>query len=167
MAPVLWAQRDVRASLIKPSARVKAPAFQLEGQNGASVGLSHFRGKVVLLNFWATDCGGCVLEIPRLIDVQRDLQHGDFTVVGIDMDMPYGGVRSADQAWKNVRPFTVTHRMNYPVLMGDSGIEKLYGISAYPASFIIDKSGRIAAKYVGIVDTANVEANVRTLLHEE
>ena len=108
-----------------------------------------------------------MLEIPRLIDVQRDLQHGDFTVVGIDMDMPYGGVRSADQAWKNVRPFTVTHRMNYPVLMGDSGIEKLYGISAYPASFIIDKSGRIAAKYVGIVDTANVEANVRTLLHEE
>ena len=167
VSPALWAQRDVHAPLTKPSARAKAPAFQLTGESGAKVNLSDYRGKVVVLNFWATDCGGCVLEIPRLINVQRDLQHDDFTVVGVDMDMPYGGVKSADEAWKNVRPFTVTHQMNYPVLMGDSAIEKLYGINAYPASFIIDKSGRIAAKYVGVVDTANVEANVRTLLHQE
>jgi|SRR5690348_2195447 len=167
VSPVLWAQRDVRAPLIKSSARATAPAFQLTGESGAKVNLSDYRGKVIVLNFWATDCGGCVLEIPRLIAVQRDLQHANFTVVGVDMDMPYGGVKSADEAWKNVRPFTVTHKINYPVLMGDSAIEKLYGISAYPASFIIDKAGRIAAKYVGIVDTANVEANVRTLLHKE
>ena len=165
VSPVLWAQRDVRAPLIKISARAKAPAFQLTNETGVKVNLSDYRGKVIVLNFWATDCGGCVLEIPRLINVQRDLQHSDFTVVGIDMDMPYGGVKTADEAWKNVRPFTATHKMNYPVLMGDSAIEKLYGIDAYPASFIIDKAGRIAAKYVGIVDTANVEANVRTLLH--
>jgi len=163
MSPALWAQRDVRAPLIKISARAKAPGFQLTAESGGKVKLSDYQGKVILLNFWATDCGGCVLEIPRLIDVQRDLQHGDFTVVGVDMDMPYGGVKSADDAWKRVRPFTVAHGMNYPVLMGTSAIEKLYGINAYPASFLIDKSGHIAAKYVGIVSKDDVEANVRTL----
>lgn len=167
ITPALWAQRDVHTPLIKPSARAKAPAFQLTGESGADVKLSHYHGQVILLNFWATDCGGCVLEIPRLIDVQRNLRNTDFTVIGVDMDMPYGGVKSAEEAWKRVRPFTASHGMNYPVLMGDSATEKLYGINAYPASFIIDKTGRIAAKYVGIVDTANVEENVRTLLQNK
>ena len=164
ITPPLWAQRDVRAQLIKPPLRAEAPAFQLTGESGAKVRLSHYRGKVVLLNFWATDCGGCVLEIPELIDVQRHLQTNDFTVVGVDMDMPYGGVKSASEAWKRVHPFMASHGMNYPVLMGSSATESLYKISAYPASFIIDKLGRIAAKYVGIVDPADVEANVRALL---
>lgn len=167
IAPAVWAQRDVHAPLIKPSARAKAPAFQLMGENGAEVKLSHYQGKVILLNFWATDCGGCVLEIPRLIDIQRNLRNTDFIVIGVDMDMPYGGVKSPEEAWKRVRPFIASHRMNYPVLMGDSATEKLYGINAYPASFIIDKTGRIAAKYVGIVDTDNAEANVKTLLQSK
>ncbi len=164
MAPESWAQRDVRAPLIESSLRIKAPAFELTDSAGAKVELSHYRGKVILLNFWATDCGGCVLEIPELIDVQRHLQTNDFTVVGVDMDMPYGGVKSASEAWKRVHPFMASHGMNYPVLMGSSATESLYKISPYPASFIIDKLGRIAAKYVGIVDPADVEANVRALL---
>lgn len=167
LSPVLWAQRDVRAPLIKPSARAKAPAFELTSESGARVKLSHYRGRVILLNFWATDCGGCVLEIPKLIDVQRHLHNNDFTVVGIDMDMPYGGVKSASEAWKRVRPFVASHGINYPVLMGSSATESLYKINAYPASFIVDKSGRIAAQYVGIVDSANVEANVRALLDKK
>lgn len=164
---VLWAQRDVRAPLIKPSARAKAPAFQLTGETGASVKLSDYRGKVILLNFWATDCGGCVLEIPSLVDINRVLGQNDFTVVGVDMDIPYDPLKSASNAWKRVRPFMATHGMNYPVLMGNSAIEHLYRINAYPASFIIDQSGRIAAKYVGIVDKDDVEANVRALLDNQ
>lgn len=167
MTPVLWAQQNVRAALIQASGRANAPAFQLSGDNGTEVRLSHYQGKVILLNFWATDCGGCVLEIPRLIDIERDLRHSDFTVVGVDMDIPYGGLKSASEAWKVVRPFVATHGMNYPVLMGNSATEKLYGINAYPVSFIIDKSGRVAAKYVGIVSRDNVEANVRSLLRNK
>lgn len=167
ISPVLWAQQNVRAQLIKPSARVQAPAFLLSGESGAKVNLSQYRGKVILLNFWATDCGGCVLEIPRLIDIERALRHYDFTVVGVDMDIPYGGLKTASDAWKRVRPFVATHGMNYPVLMGNTVTEHLYGIHAYPASFILDKSGRIAAKYVGIVSEDNVEANVGTLLHNK
>lgn len=167
MTTALWAQRDVRAQLVKPSERAKAPAFELTDNTGAKVKLSHYRGKVILLNFWATDCGGCVLEIPELIDVQRHLQTNDFTVVGVDMDMPYSGVKSASEAWKRVRPSMASHGMNYPVLMGSSATESLYKINAYPASFIVDQSGRIAAKYVGIVDSADVEANVRALLDKK
>jgi peroxiredoxin len=167
ITPVLWAQSDVRAALINPSARVKAPSFQLAGENGAKVQLSQYRGNVILLNFWATDCGGCRLEIPSLIDIQRAFQHNDFTVVGIDVDIPYGGLKTASEAWKTVRPFIAAHGMNYPVLMGYSTTQNLYNINAYPASFMIDKSGRIAAKYVGIIDKDNVEANVRTLLQKK
>jgi peroxiredoxin len=167
LTPVSWAQRNVRASLIQASARAKAPAFELVADSGAKAKLSHYRGKVILLNFWATDCGGCVLEIPTLIDIERDLGHDDFTVVGVDMDIPYDPVKSASEAWKKVRPFMATHGMNYPVLMGSSATGNLYKINAYPASFIIDKSGRIAATYVGIINKGNVEANVRTLLGNE
>lgn len=166
MTPVLWAQRDVRAPLIKPSARVKAPSFQLTGESGAKVRLSHYRGKVILLNFWATDCGGCRFEIPSLIDIERAFRHDDFTVVGIE-DMSYDELKNASEAWKRVRSFIATHGMNYPVLMGNSVIVNLYGTNALPASFIIDKSGRIAAKYVGVIDKDSVEANVRTLLHDK
>ncbi len=162
--PPLWAQRDVQAKLIKPQLRAEAPAFQLTGESGTKVKLSLYRGKIVLLNFWATDCGGCVLEVPELIEVERVFRRDDFTVVGVDMDMPYGGLKTSSEAWKRVRPFIVSHGMNYPVLMGNSAIERLFRINAYPASFIIDKSGRIAAKYVGIVSKDNVEANVRALL---
>lgn len=106
-----------------------------------------------------------MLEIPTLISIERDLRHSDFTVVGVDMDMPYDPLKTASEAWEKVRPFMATHGMNYPVLMGNSGIESLYKINAYPASFIVDKSGRIAATYVGIINKDNVEANVTTLLH--
>lgn len=164
--PALWAQRDVRAQLIKPSARAKAPAFQLAGENGAKVRLEQYRGKVILLNFWATDCGGCVFEIPNLIKMERALRHKDFTVVGVDMDTSYGGARTASEAWKRVRPFMAARGMNYPVLMGNSAVGNLYRINAYPASFIIDRSGRIAATYVGIVNKDDAEANVRTLLRD-
>lgn len=167
ITPALRAQQNVRASLIKASARAKAPAFQLTANDGANLKLSHYRGKVILLNFWATDCGGCVFEIPTLISMERDFRHSDFTVVGVDMDIPYDPLKTASEAWKKVRPFMATHGMNYPVLMGNSGIESLYKIDAYPASFIIDKSGRIAARYVGIISKDNVEANVKTLLNNQ
>ena len=167
MASVLRAQRDVHAPLTKLSARVKAPSFQLAGESGEKVQLSRYRGKVIVLNFWATDCGGCRFEIPSLVDIQQALGGKEFSVVGVDMDIPYGGMKSPSEAWRRVRPFVASHGMNYPVLMGDSAIERLYGINAYPASFLIDKSGRIAAKYVGIIDKDDVEANVRTLLQEK
>jgi len=75
-------------------------------------------GYVVLLNFWATACGGCKLEIPWLIDLVSAHKKDSFIVVGISMDTSYEGSKSAEQAWSQVKPFIADHKLNYPILMG-------------------------------------------------
>lgn len=162
----LFGQHDVHAVLIAPAARQPAPMFYLAGETGKKVHLSDYRGKVVLLNFWATDCGGCILEIPSFIELERAYKNKGFTAVGISVDISYEGLKGADEAWGKVRPFVATHKLNYPILMGDDSVSSAYELKAYPATYLIDKSGRIAATYVGVVNKDNVETNIKTLLSE-
>ena len=164
-SPVL-AQRDVHAMLIASAQRKPAPAFGLMNEAGRIVGVSDYRGKVVLLNFWATDCGGCVLEIPSFIAIESAYGAKAFTAVGISMDISYENLKNADEAWGKVKPFVSDHKVNYPILMGDESVFGAYGLNALPATFLIDKTGRIAAMYVGIVSKDNVEVNLNKLLSE-
>ena len=113
--------------------------------------ISGYRGKVVLLDFWATDCGGCVLEIPSFIELERAYKDKGFTAVGVSMDISYESLKDANEAWSRVRPFMATHGINYPIAMGDDAISRDYALNAFPATFPIDKSGRIAVAYVGVV----------------
>jgi cytochrome c biogenesis protein CcmG/thiol:disulfide interchange protein DsbE len=166
MTPALWGQQNVHAALIAPTARKPAPQFHLLGETGKTVQVSDYQGKVVLLNFWATSCGGCVLEIPSFIALEQSYKDKRFTAVGVSVDISYEGLKNADEAWKRVKPFIVDRKINYPILMGDDLIVRAYGVNAYPATFLIDKSGRIAAVYVGVVNKNNVEANIQTLLSE-
>jgi peroxiredoxin len=159
-------QRDVHAALISKSNRKPAPDFHLVAADGRTMQVSSYQGRVVLLNFWATSCGGCVLEIPSFIELQHAYATSGFTAVGISADIPYEGLKGSDEAWKLVRPFIVSHNLNYPILMGDASVVDSYGFKAYPATFLIDKAGNIAATYEGIVSKANVEANVKMLLAE-
>ena len=136
-------------------------------QDGKKIHLSDYRGKVVLLNFGATDCGGCVLEIPSFIELEKAYQDRGFTAVGVAMDISYEGLKDANEAWGRVRPFMVEKGINYPIAMGDDAISKTYALNAYPATYLIDKSGKIAAAYVGVVvDKNNIETNLRELLSE-
>jgi peroxiredoxin len=164
--PAVFAQQDVHAALIAANDRKPAPAFDLPNATGKKVQVSNYRGKVVLLNFWATDCGGCILEIPSFISIQATHKDKAFTAVGISMDISYEGLKNADEAWGKVTPFVSSHRINYPILMGDQSISDAYGLKAFPATYLIDKSGRVAATYVGVVSKDNVEANVDKLLLE-
>ena len=164
--PLLFAQQDVHATLIASADRKPAPPFDLANEGGKKVGVSDYRGKVVLVNFWATECGGCVLEIPSFISLEATHKAKGFTAVGVSMDVSYDGLKNADEAWAKVRPFVVSHRVNYPILMGDQAISGAYALKAFPATYLIDKSGRIAATYVGVVSKDNVEANVNKLLSE-
>jgi len=82
------------------------------------------------------------------------------------MDISYESLKNAQEAWTRVRPFVQSHRINYPILMGDDEVTKLYDIQALPVTHLIDASGRIAATYVGIVDKNDVEANIKTLVKE-
>jgi len=165
--PALHGQQDKRASLIPPANRKPAPSFALTTEDGKTTRLSDYRGKVLLLNFWATDCGGCVLEIPSFIELQKAYKDRGFTTVGVAMDISYEGLKDANEAWSRVRPFAAKKGMNYPIAMGDDAISKAYALNAFPATYLIDKSGKMAVAYVGVVvDKDNVETNIKGLLSE-
>jgi peroxiredoxin len=162
----LFAQKDVHAILTAPANRKTAPMFHLVSDKGKAIQVSNYRGHVVLLNFWATACGGCILEIPSFVELQKAYGNRGFTAVGIATDVAYEGLKNADEAWRRVRPFMADHQINYPILMADDSVINSYGFKSYPATYLIDKSGRIAATYVGIVDKNDVDTNVKALLSE-
>lgn len=164
--PALFGQQDVHAALITRTARKSAPTFHLVSDAGKAMQIGDYRGKVVLFNFWATDCGGCKLEIPSFIELEQAYKDRGFTAVGVAMDISYEQLKDADEAWKRVKPFIADHKLNYPILMGNDVVLSAYEVKAYPATYLIDRSGKIAAVYVGVVNKDNVEANIKTLLSE-
>jgi peroxiredoxin len=156
----------IRAALQPVRDRKPAPAFRLENAAGKKTQLSNLRGKVVLLDFWATECGGCVREIPWFMDLARAYKEKGLAVAGVSVDILYEDLKGSQEAWTRVTPFVETHHVNYPILMGDDQVNKTYDIQALPLTYLIDKRGRIAAKYVGVVDKENVEANIQAVLKE-
>src|SRR5579871_6678100 len=129
ITPALFAQRDVHTALIAPADRKPAPAVQLTSDSGQATQLTDYKGKVVLLNFWASDCGGCILELPSIIDIQTANKNKSFTVVGISMDIPYEELKSEQIAWDKVKPFMDKSKINYPVLMGNDSTFKTFGLN--------------------------------------
>lgn len=157
----------VKVSLKTPDSRTAAPSFSLADASGRAKQLADYRGKVVLLNFWATDCGGCRLEIPWLVDINQSFKNKSVSLIGISMDISYEDLKNAAEAWAKVKPFVEAHDIAYPILMGDREVTKRYDIQALPATYLIDSRGRIAATYVGLIDKQNVEDNINTLLAEQ
>jgi len=139
--------------------RKPAPEFTLTDANGKSVKLSDYRGKVVLLNFWATWCGPCTLEIPWFIEFQQEYKSRGFEVLGISMD---------DDGWAAIKPYVAEHKMNYRVLLGNDSVSELYGgVDALPTSFIIDRDGKIASVHVGLAGKSEYIDEIQSLLGEK
>ncbi len=151
------AAKHPAGAVLKPEKERKpAPDFTLDDASGNSVRLSSFKGKVVLLNFWATWCGGCKVEIPWLIEFQAQYGQRDFAVLGVSLD--------AD-GWKLVRPFISEKKINYRVMIGTDEIAARYGADqSLPVSVLIDKSGRIAATHVGLPEKSAYRTEIETLL---
>jgi peroxiredoxin len=167
LAPAFVGQQDVHATPMPLESRKQAPDFQLVTADGTKMKLSDYRGKVVLVNFWATACGGCVLEIPSFIEIEKENKDTAFIAVGVSMDMSYEGRKSADEAWGSVRPFMKKYGINYTIAMGDDETLGAYALKALPDTFLIDKSGRVAVAYAGVViNKDNVAANIKSLLSE-
>lgn len=144
------------AGLKPESQRTKAPDFTLKDAQGRAVRLSDFRGQVVLLDFWATWCGPCKIEIPWFIDLQRRHKDKGFTVLGVAMD---------DEGWDVVKPFVERMGVNYRVVMGNDPTAQLYGgISSLPTTFMIDREGRVAAVHVGVSGRREFDEGVEALL---
>jgi thiol-disulfide isomerase/thioredoxin len=130
--------------------------FTLKDMNGVDVSLASFKGKVILLNFWATWCGPCKAEIPSLVELQQ--QYGsNLVVLGL----------SVDDTVEKMRPYAVEYKINYPLLVGNGrdDVQDAFGpLWGIPVSVIIDREGRIAKKHSGIGTKAQFEREIKALL---
>jgi peroxiredoxin len=120
-----------------------APDFALKDANGATVRLSNYRGKIVLLDFWATECGGCKLEIPWFIELAREYKDRGLAVIGVSMDILYEDLHDANEGWSRVKPFVAAQRVNYPILMGDDSVTRAYRVESLPITLLLDRTGKI------------------------
>jgi peroxiredoxin len=160
------AQKAVHATLEPVADRKPAPEFMLRDRSGKAVDLSKYNGRVIVLNFWATDCGGCRTEVPWFVEFQKKYKGRGLTVVGVSMEIQYEDLKGPDEAWRRVNPFVAAHKVAYPILMGDDVVTTAYDITALPATYLIDRSGKVATKYIGLVDRDNLQSNLEALLNE-
>jgi cytochrome c biogenesis protein CcmG/thiol:disulfide interchange protein DsbE len=136
--------------------RQKAPNFTLKDADGNPVNLTDYRGKVVLVNFWATWCGPCEVEIPWFVEFEQKYKDQGFAVLGLSMD---------DDGWKAVRPYIASHKINYRVMIASEVVSQQFGdIDALPTSFVLDRQGRIATNHVGLVDKRDYQNEILKLL---
>ncbi len=146
-----------------------APAFTLTDLNGKKVSLADYRGKAVLINFWATWCGPCKMETPWLVDLQKKYAAQGFQVLGIDSEGD--GAKPGSDTWKQdeaqVRKFAAQMKIPYPVLLGGDTLSKPYGgVDDLPTSFYVNRKGVVVAAQVGIDSESAMEANVKKAMAE-
>jgi len=148
---------SVKAAGLKP-AKERKPAtdFTLKDSMGRSFKLSDYKGKVVLLNFWATWCGPCKIEIPWFVEFEQQYKDQGFAVLGISMD---------EDGWDVVKPYLQKVKVNYRVAIGNDMMAQLYGgVDSLPTSFMIDKEGRVASVHVGLVSKSDYQDEIVQLL---
>ena len=145
-------------ALIPATQRKPTAAFSLKDASGKTATLKEYRGKVVLLDFWATWCHGCTEEIPWFSDFQKSYGGKGLAVIGASMD---------EGGWNVLKPFLAARPVPYRMLLADEALAKQYGIENLPDTFLIDRKGRIAAAYLAtLVDKDDVDSKIKTLLAE-
>jgi thiol-disulfide isomerase/thioredoxin len=132
-------------------------SFTLKDMNGRDVKLSSFKGKVVLINFWATWCSPCKIEIPGFIELQGKYQEKGLVILGISIDDPI----------EKLPPFAQEFKMNYVVLVGRDreDVQNAYGpIYGVPTSYLIGRDGKICARHIGFATKEQFEKEIRAML---
>jgi thiol-disulfide isomerase/thioredoxin len=133
-----------------------APDFSLETLDGKTLRLSDLRGKAVLLNFWATWCGPCKIEMPWFVDLQKQYGSQGLQIVGVAMD---------DASKEDIGKFAKDMGVNYPILIGKESVGDQYGgVPALPESFLISRDGKIVDKIIGLRGKADIEDAVKKTL---
>ncbi|HEX4546555.1 MAG TPA: TlpA disulfide reductase family protein [Candidatus Acidoferrum sp.] len=132
-----------------------APEFKLTGVDGKPLSVSDFKGKVMLVNFWATWCGPCRAEVPDLVELQNKYKER-LQIIGLDVD---------DDNPEAIKIFVAEFGINYPVAIATTEVRLKYGgIAALPTSFVLDTEGRIVQKHEGLRDPVLYELEIRSLL---
>jgi thiol-disulfide isomerase/thioredoxin len=148
-----------------PKAQANEPDITFKDLQGKDLALASLKGKVVVVNFWATWCDPCRVEIPWLIRLQQTYGSKGFTLVGVAMD---------EDGKSSVGPFVESTRfdvggqqmtMNYPIVLGNDDLaEKFGGMLGLPTSIVISRDGKIVKRYIGLVNEADLEKQIKDLL---
>ena len=146
------------AALVPSVERKSATDFTLKDSAGKQFTLKDYRGKILLLDFWATWCHGCKQEMPWFAEFDRKYRDSGLAVVGVSMD---------DDGWKVVSPFITSTGVPYQIVLGDEKTSKSYRIENMPDTFLIDRQGRLAAVYRGMVNRDELEGYIRSMLDRE
>jgi len=133
-----------------------APDFTLQSLDGKTVRLSDFRGKAVLLNFWATWCSPCKIEMPWFVELQKQYGPGGLQVVGVAMD---------DASTKEIADFAKEMGVNYPVLIGKESVGDAYGgVQFLPENFYIDRNGKVLDRAFGLKGRGEIEDEIKRIV---
>ncbi len=133
-----------------------APDFELKTLDGKPVKLSAYRGKAVLLNFWATWCAPCKVEMPWFVDFYKQYQTQGLEVVGIALD---------DSSHDEIAKFVKDMNVNYTILQGTENVGDAYGgVNVFPTTFFIDRNGKIVNVVYGLKDHSGLEEDIKSAL---
>jgi peroxiredoxin len=149
--------KGVPDALIPAEQRKDAPDFTLNDTQGRPVTLSGYKGKVVLLDFWATWCPACESEIPWYLEFAKKYQDKGLVVIGVSMDK---------DGLKVVQPYMQQKKMDYTVVLGDDNLVPPFGLKTIPMTMLIDRGGQIAVAHTGVVDRDNFEGHIQELLKQ-
>lgn len=142
-------------SFLPPVLPRPAPSFSLKNLAGETTKLSELKGKVVLVDYWATWCAPCVATMPEMQKLHDKYAARGLTILGVSID---------EEGEKKVRPFLAKRKFTYPILLDDQNTWKTYNIKAIPALFLVDKEGHIVKQWIGKPDKKEVEQAVTELL---
>jgi thiol-disulfide isomerase/thioredoxin len=134
-----------------------APDFTLQDLDGKPVKLSDYRGKAVLLNFWATFCGPCKVEMPWLVELQKQYGPQGLQIVGVALD---------DSGKDTIQKYAKDMGVNYTILQGQDSVGDAYGAVGLPATFYIDRNGKIVDSALGLVSRGEIEDNIKKALSD-
>ena len=136
----------------------EAPDFTLESLDGRNVSLSSLRGQAVLLNFWATWCGPCKIEMPWFVELQREYGPQGLEIVGVAMD---------DAGRDEIAKFAKDMGVNYTILIGKEAVGQLYGgVDVLPTTYFIDRDGKIVAREFGLQSRSLFVDNIKKALRQ-
>ena len=151
-----YAPTSGNIELLPVEKRVAAVDFKLTDSNGKEAKLSDYKDKVVLLNFWATWCGPCEVEIPWFKEFEQTYKDRGFAVLGVSAD---------EEGWPAVRPFMKALSMNYRIVLDDGKMPSPYkDIEALPTSYLIDRQGRVAVQHTGLFSKDTYKQGLEKLL---